>query len=165
MIGRAFVFGDNIDTDALAPGIHMKRTPHELAARCLESVDRDFAGAVRVGDFVVAGANFGMGSSREQAAVSLKLLGIQAVVATSFARIFYRNAINLGLLAVVFPQARDIVAGARLRIDAEAGTLDNLDTGHRHAISPLPPHLLAMIRAGGLIPHLKLQFGASGASA
>ena len=107
-MGRAFVFGDNVDTDLLAPGAYMKSSARELASHCLEALDPSFPSSVRQGDLVVAGANFGMGSSREQAAVSLKLLGVSAVLATSFARIFFRNAINLGVPAVVFRQAAEI---------------------------------------------------------
>ena len=124
--GRAFVFGDNIDTDVLAPGSLMKLAPEALATHCLEAIDPSFAGAVRQGDVLVAGANFGLGSSREQAAVSLKILGIQAVLATSFARIFWRNAINLGLPALVFPQAGEIVSGDRLSLDIASGRIENL---------------------------------------
>jgi 3-isopropylmalate/(R)-2-methylmalate dehydratase small subunit len=165
MSGRAFVFGDDIDTDVLAPGAYMKLPPAELASQCLEAIDPAFAGSVRPGDFVVAGRNFGLGSSREQAAVSLKLLGVEAVLARSFARIFYRNAINLGLVALRLPEEADIAPGARLSVDPAQGTIDDLDTGRCWHTTPLPPHLLSMIRSGGLIPHLKRQFGASGAHA
>ncbi len=155
--GRAFVFGDDIDTDVLAPGSLMKLPPQELAKHCLTAIDPDFARDVRPGDVLVAGANFGLGSSREQAAVSLKLLGVKAVLATSFARIFWRNAINLGLPALVFPQAGEVRAGDRLSVDAAAGRLENLTLNRSYAIQPLPPHLLAMIADGGLIAHLKLR--------
>lgn len=153
--GRAFVFGDNIDTDVLAPGSLMKLSPEALAAHCLQAVDPDFARTVRPGDLVVAGANFGLGSSREQAAVSLKILGVRAVLATSFARIFWRNAINLGLPALVFPEAGEVHAEDRLILDIEAGRLENLTRNRSYAIQPLPSHLLDMIADGGLIPHLK----------
>ena len=156
--GRAFVFGDNIDTDVLAPGSLMKLSPQALATHCLEAIDPTFAGAVRPGDLVVAGANFGLGSSREQAAVSLKLLGVQAVLATSFARIFWRNAINLGLPALVFPQAADIIDGDRLVLDTASGRIENLTQNRSYAIQALPDHLLQMITDGGLIPHLKRRF-------
>jgi 3-isopropylmalate/(R)-2-methylmalate dehydratase small subunit len=159
--GRAFVFGDNIDTDVLAPGSLMKLAPEALAKHCLEAVAPTFAATVRPGDLVVAGANFGMGSSREQAAVSLKLLGVRAVLATSFARIFWRNAINLGLPALVFPDALSVLDGDRLNVDAAAGRVENLTQGLTHAIQALPPHLMEMIAAGGLIPHLKRRLGAA----
>ena len=156
--GRAFVFGDNIDTDVLAPGSLMKLSPEALATHCLEAVDPGFAGAVRPGDVLVAGANFGLGSSREQAAVSLKILGIQAVLATSFARIFWRNAINLGLPALVFPEAREIADGDRLALDTASGRIENLTQNRSYEIQTLPAHLLEMIANGGLIPHLKHRF-------
>ena len=156
--GRAFVFGDNIDTDVLAPGSLMKLSPEALATHCLKAIDPTFAGAVRPGDVLVAGANFGLGSSREQAAVSLKILGIQAVLATSFARIFWRNAINLGLPALVFPQAGEIASGDRLALDTASGLIENLTQNRRYVISPLPDHLLQMIADGGLIPHLQRRF-------
>jgi 3-isopropylmalate/(R)-2-methylmalate dehydratase small subunit len=159
--GRAFVFGDNIDTDVLAPGSLMKLAPEALAKHCLEAVAPTFAATVRPGDLVVAGANFGMGSSREQAAVSLKLLGVRAVLATSFARIFWRNAINLGLPALVFPDALSVLDGDRLNVDAAAGRVENLTQGRTHTIQALPPHLMEMIAAGGLIPHLKRRLGAA----
>jgi 3-isopropylmalate/(R)-2-methylmalate dehydratase small subunit len=159
-MGRAFVFGDDIDTDVLAPGHLMKLAPEVLARHCLEAVDPGFAAAVRPGDVLVAGRNFGLGSSREQAAVSLKLLGITAVLALSFARIFYRNAINLGLPAIVLAEARDIRAGDELRIDALHGVVENVSTGMRYAVAPLPAHLMAMIDDGGLIPHLRARLRA-----
>lgn len=156
--GRAFVFGDNIDTDVLAPGSLMKLAPEALATHCLEAIDPTFADAVRPGDVLVAGANFGLGSSREQAAVSLKILGIQAVLATSFARIFWRNAINLGLPALVFPQAGEIASGDQLALDTASGRIENLTQNRSYEIQPLPDHLLRMIADGGLIAHLQRRF-------
>ncbi len=157
-MGRAFVFGDNIDTDLLAPGHAMKLEPREMARFCLEAVDPQFASVVRRGDIVVAGANFGMGSSREQAAISLKLLGVAAVFAQSFARIFYRNAINIGLPALVLPEAGEIAAGDEIGFDLEQGRADNRTQGRAYAFQALPPHLLAVIRDGGLTEHLKRRF-------
>lgn len=156
--GRAFVFGDNIDTDVLAPGSLMKLSPEALATHCLEAIDPSFADAVRPGDVLVAGANFGLGSSREQAAVSLKILGIKAVLATSFARIFWRNAINLGLPALVFPQAREIASGDQLALDTASGRIENLTRNRVYETQPLPDHLLRMIADGGLIAHLQRRF-------
>ncbi|HEX6979297.1 MAG TPA: 3-isopropylmalate dehydratase [Alphaproteobacteria bacterium] len=153
--GRAFVFGDNIDTDMLAPGLYMKRPIEEMASHCLEALDPTFAKTVRSGDIVVAGENFGMGSSREQAAMALRHLGVAAVVAKSFAGLFFRNALNLGLVALVCPAADRIRPGDRLSVDAEAGRITNLSTGESHACEPIPPHLAEMIRDGGLLPHLE----------
>jgi len=153
--GSAFVFGDQIDTDLLAPGHRMKLDPDALASHCLEAVDPGFAGSVRPGDFVVAGLNFGLGSSREQAAVSLKRLGVKAVIARSFARIFWRNAINLGLPAITLAEANEIAAGDRLSLDLAGGRLTNATTGRTYGFAPFPEHLTAMMRDGGLIAHLK----------
>ncbi|MBY0423695.1 MAG: 3-isopropylmalate dehydratase small subunit [Parvularculaceae bacterium] len=161
MSGRAFVFGDNIDTDVLAPGHLMKLAPEELARHCLAAVDPAFARDVRAGDFVVAGRNFGLGSSREQAAVSLKLLGVKAVLAPSFARIFFRNAINLGLPALVFDAAGKVAPGDLLDLDLATGRLDNLARGETHQLTPLPQGLLDVVEAGGLMEMLKRRFAAS----
>jgi 3-isopropylmalate/(R)-2-methylmalate dehydratase small subunit len=158
--GRAWAFGDRIDTDVLAPGSLMKLAPRELAAHCLAAVRPDFAAGVRDGDVLVAGEAFGVGSSREQAAVSLKLLGVQAVLAKSFARIFYRNAFNLGLPALRLPADAAIADGDRLSIDYRAGRVDNLTRGTSIAVSPIPANLLAIVEAGGLMAYLK-QRGAA----
>lgn len=155
MSGRAFVFGDNIDTDVMAPGTLMKLPPEELAQHCLAAVDPDFARTVAKGDFVVGGRSFGIGSSREQAAVSLSVLGVRAVIARSFARIFWRNAINLGVPCITLEQAGEISAGDRLEIDLAVGRLTNLTSGKGYDFAPLPPHLMAMMDDGGLMPHLK----------
>jgi 3-isopropylmalate/(R)-2-methylmalate dehydratase small subunit len=157
-MGRAFVFGDGIDTDALAPGRMMKRPLAELASTCLESVDPTFASTVRPGDVVVGGRAFGIGSSREQAAEGLKYLGVSAILAASFARIFYRNAINLGLPAIIFPYTGEIASGDFLTVDAASGRILNVTTGKEYEVAPLPPRLLRMIEDGGLTPHLKRRF-------
>jgi 3-isopropylmalate/(R)-2-methylmalate dehydratase small subunit len=157
LLGRAFVFGDNIDTDLLAPGHLMKLSPQDLASHCLESVDPAFAKTVQPGDFVVAGANFGLGSSREQAAVSLKLLGVGAIIAPSFARIFYRNALNLGLPALFCDAAGQIRPGDCLVVDPIAGAIKNLTQDQHLTCRQIPAHLMMMVRNGGLIAHLKTQ--------
>ena len=153
--GRAWVFGDDIDTDVLAPGLYIKGPIEELARHCLENVDPSFAANVKPGDVVVAGKNFGMGSSREQAADALRHLGVVAVLARTFAGIFYRNALNLGLLALVCTDTGRIRQGDRLAVDAEAGVVRNLTTGESCACEPLPAHLMQMVRDGGLVPHLE----------
>ena len=158
--GRAWLFGDYIDTDALAPGLYMKGSIEELASHCLEAVDVDFATNVALGDFVVAGRNFGMGSSREQAAQALKHLGVTAVLARSFAGIFYRNALNLGLPAVECDATDTISAGDRLRIDLAVGKIENLTQGAVFACEPIPKHLLGLVCDGGLVPHLEKRFAA-----
>jgi 3-isopropylmalate/(R)-2-methylmalate dehydratase small subunit len=133
----------------------MKLPPEELAQHCLEAVDPGFAASVRPGDFVVGGRNFGLGSSREQAAISLKLLGVSAVIAQSFARIFYRNAMNIGLIAIALPEAAEIGNGDRLTVDAEKGRIENLTQACVYNCPAVPAHLLEMIRDGGLMSHLK----------
>lgn len=165
MSGRAFVFGDNIDTDVMAPGFLMKLPPEELAKHCLEALDPEFARTVRPGDFVVGGLSFGIGSSREQAAVSLKLLGVRAVIARSFARIFWRNAINLGLPCIALDAGGRIEPGDRLSLDLKAGRLENQTQGVRYDFQPLPDHLTSMIDDGGLMPHLKRRLHGIGAGA
>lgn len=152
---RAWVFGDDVDTDALAPGIYMKATLAELAGHCLETRDPAFAGSVRPGDIVVAGRNFGMGSSREQAAQALRQLGVRAVLARSFAGIFYRNAFNLGLPAVVCADTGRINAGNELELDLQNGAVSNRTTGEDLRCEPVPGHLAALVEAGGLIPWLE----------
>lgn len=159
LTGRAFVFGDNIDTDLLAPGHFMKLPPEELAQHCLAAIAPEFAQVVKPGDFVVAGKNFGLGSSREQAAVSLRLLGVGAVIAPSFARIFYRNALNLGLPALFCDEAGRIAEGDQLKVDPVLGKITNQTRGETLSCKPIPDHLMAMVRAGGLIAHLKSRRG------
>lgn len=160
MSGRAWVFGDDVDTDALAPGRHMRLPIAELARHCLESLAPDFAAAVRPGDVVVGGANFGIGSSREQAAEALRHLGVAAVVAPSFAGIFRRNAVNLGLPALVSAEAGRIRDGDRVVVDLEGGRLVLPDRGEVVGFRPLPPVLLDLLADGGLVPHLERRFAA-----
>lgn len=152
---KAWVFGDNLDTDAIAPGRYMKFGIEEIARHCLEAVDPSFARTVQAGDVLVAGKNLGAGSSREQAPEALKQLGVAALVAQSFAGLFYRNAINLGLPAVVCPQAGRIRAGDELQLDPEGGCIKNLSTGEALACEAIPPFLMQIIRDGGLVPHLE----------
>lgn len=158
--GRAWIFGDNVDTDVLAPGKYMKSAIEELARHCLEAVEPGFAASVQAGDVVVGRRNFGTGSSREQAPQALKHLGVAALVAESFAGLFYRNAINLGLPALVCADARRIHAGDRLRVDAESGRIENLTSGESLACEPIPGHLMQMVRDGGLVPHLEKRLRA-----
>lgn len=159
--GRAWVFGDNINTDAMAPSAYMMGSVEDIAAHCLEVVNPDFAASVRPGDVFVAGENLGVGSSREQAPQALLVLGIRAVVARSYSRIFYRNALNLGLPALVCAEADVIGDGETVTIDAAAGTVRIPGRGLTLACEPLPGHLMAMIADGGLLPHLKKKLGAT----
>ncbi len=155
MTGRVWLFGDDIDTDALAPGLYMKSPIAELAGHCLETVDPRFAAEAKPGDIVAAGRNFGMGSSREQAVMALRELGIAAVLAQSFAGLFRRNAVNLGLPALVCPDAPHLAPGTHWTIDLDAGMAIAAGDGRRISFQRLPPHLLAIITDGGLLPHLE----------
>jgi 3-isopropylmalate/(R)-2-methylmalate dehydratase small subunit len=152
---RAWVFGDDINTDALAPGRYMKSAIEEIAKHCLEAIDPSFASSVKPGDLVVGGRNFGTGSSREQAAEALKQLGVAALVAESFAGLFYRNALNLGLPALACPDAKRIGAGHQMKLDIDNGKIQNLTTGETLSCEPIPPHLVQMVRDGGLLAHLE----------
>ena len=152
---RAWVFGDDIDTDAIAPGRYMKSGIEEIAKHCLEAVSPDFSKQVKAGDFIVAGRNFGAGSSREQAPEALKHLGVAALIAESFAGIFYRNAINLGLPALACPQAKRIRNGDLLKVDPLKGIIENQTTGETLACEPIPAFLMTIVRDGGLLPHLE----------
>jgi 3-isopropylmalate/(R)-2-methylmalate dehydratase small subunit len=155
MSARVWKFGDGVDTDVMAPGQYMKLPIAQLAAHCLEAVRPDFASGVCEGDILVAGRNFGIGSSREQAPQALKALGIRAVVAQSFGGIFYRNALNLGLLALVCPDTGGIPDGAAIEVDPVAGRILLPQQGLALACEPVPGFLMAMVEDGGLLPHLK----------
>lgn len=153
--GKAWVFGDDIDTDVLAPGLYMKGPLEELASHCLESVNPDFASTVSVGDVIIAGENFGIGSSREQAAQVLKLLGIRAIVAKSFGGIFFRNALNFGLIAAISSDGDHFQTGDLTSVDAATGAFTNLTQNEMWNCEPLPGELLEMVYAGGLVAHLE----------
>lgn len=154
IVGRAWAFGDRIDTDLLAPGHAMRKPLEELAKHCLEAVRPEFAREVTRGDIVVAGEGFGIGSSREQAAQALLFLGVSVVLAKSAARIFYRNAFNLGLPVMVLPQAGEIADGARLEVDLAAGLVRDASSGREYRGEPVPVFLLELVADGGLIPNL-----------
>lgn len=160
MTSRVFLFGNDIDTDQLAPGQYMRGGIDELAAHCLEGVRPDFASTVKPGDVVVAGTNFGMGSSREQAAEALRRLGVAGVVAHSFAGIFYRNAINLGLPVMIASDLSAVADGDAAVLDVEEGRLQLTEKGTDIALEPLPDNLKRMLADGGLVPHLKKRFAA-----
>lgn len=157
MSGRVWRFGDDVNTDVLAPGVYMKSPMAELASHCLETVDETFAASVRPGDYVVAGINFGMGSSREQAVEVLKVLGVAAVIAPSFGGIFYRNAFNLGLAAIVSGAVDQISADDQIDVDLKAGMINNQTTGETLTGEAIPDHLLALVDAGGLVPFLEIK--------
>lgn len=159
--GRAWVFGDNINTDLMAPARLLKRPVAEFAQHCMETLQPNFATEVKPGDIVVGGMNFGCGSSREQAPEALRHLGVGAMVARSFARTFYRNAMNLGLPAVVCDEAGSIAQGTRLRISLENGVIEDLDTGKTYKCEAIPPHLMKMLNDGGLLGHLEKRLRAT----
>lgn len=154
MVGRVWKFGDDINTDVLAPGIYIKLPLKNLASHCLESIEPSFADAVSIGDIVVAGKNFGMGSSREQAAQVLKELGIAAVIASSFGGIFYRNAFNLGLPAIISADVNQIEQDHKVVIDFKTGKISNVSAGKSLNADIIPENLLALVEAGGLVPYL-----------
>lgn len=153
--GRAWVFGDNVNTDVMAPGLYFKSPMSEMAKHCLEVIDPEFAANVQPGDVVAGGRNFGIGSAREQAAMALRFLGVGAVLAQSFGRIFYRNALNFGIPALRLPADMLIRPGDELIVDPRTGEIENQSQGSRCQALPLPPHLLQMVGAGGLMPWLK----------
>jgi 3-isopropylmalate/(R)-2-methylmalate dehydratase small subunit len=152
---RAWVFDDDLTTEALVPGRYMKYSIEEMAKHCLESVEPRFASEVRPGDVVVGGKNFGAGSSREQAAEVLVHLGVAAVVARSFAGLFYRNAFNLGLPLLVCADAESVLPGDFLEVDFRAARIENLTQKTVLACEPVAVHLLGLIRDGGLLGHLE----------
>jgi 3-isopropylmalate/(R)-2-methylmalate dehydratase small subunit len=159
--GGVWKFGDNVDTDAIIPARYLNMsTAEELAAHCMEDVDRQFAQQVRPGDIIVAGTNFGCGSSREHAPLAIKGTGISCIVAVSFARIFYRNAIDIGLPILECPEAvQSTRAGHRLEVDLSKGLVLNPDIGRSFQAEPYPPFLIQIIEAGGLIPYTRRKLG------
>jgi 3-isopropylmalate/(R)-2-methylmalate dehydratase small subunit len=162
--GRVWKYGDNVDTDAIIPARYLNvSAPEELAKHCMEDLDSSFVEGVQAGDVIVAGENFGCGSSREHAPLAIKASGIRCVVARSFARIFYRNSINVGLPILESEAAADEVkAGQRLEIDLEAGLIRNLSTGKSYEAEPYPPFMMEIIHAGGLVPYTRQQLEARG---
>jgi len=156
--GSAWVFGDEINTDNMAPGIYFKEPMEVMVQHCLEAVDPEFAPNVKPGDIVVGGKNFGVGSAREQAAMAFQHLGVGAILAESFSRIFYRNAINFGLPLLIFPAAQEIKAGQLLEVNPVAGIIRNATTGETWQVEGIPAHLMEMIDAGGLMPWLKQKY-------
>ncbi len=151
---RAHRFGDHVDTDQIIPAAHLVTTDQEeLGRHCMSGSDPGFAARVNVGDVLIAGRNFGCGSSREHAPIALLGCGVRAIVAVSFARIFFRNAINLGLAVLECPEAAaEIQDGAEVAIDEEAGTIEDLGSGRRYQAAPLPAIALEIRAAGGLMP-------------
>jgi 3-isopropylmalate/(R)-2-methylmalate dehydratase small subunit len=162
-LGRAFRYGDNIDTDVIIPARYLTTTDErELAAHALEDLDPGFASQVRPGDVIVAGSNFGCGSSREHAPIAIKAAGIAAVVASSFARIFFRNAINTGLVIAVAPDAVEAtVNGDGVEIDPETRQIRNITRGLTFEAEPLPDFVMQIVRSGGLANWVRERWGAA----
>ena len=154
--GKAFKFGDGISTDHIAPGrlFHLRNNLEEFAKHVLEDADPNFASSMRKGDFIVAGNNFGLGSSREHAPQIIKIAGVSAVIAKSFARIFYRNAINIGLLLIEC-DTDEIDAGDELELDVQNGVLKDLTKNIEIKIMPIPDVMIKLLSDGGLIEHIK----------
>jgi len=154
--GKAFRFGDSISTDHIVPGrlAHLRSNLPELARHVLEDADPTFAGRVKPGDFVVGGSNFGLGSSREHAPLVIKMSGVSAVLAKSVARIFFRNAINLGL-PVLICDTDKINDGDELEVDLKKGTIKDTTNGSQLTFSPIPPAMLSILEEGGLMPYIK----------
>jgi len=154
--GRVWKFGDNISTDHIIPGryYHLRSNLPELAKHVMEDADPDFPNKVRPGDFIVAGKNFGMGSSREHAAIVIKLANVSAVIAKSFARIFFRNAINNGL-PVIIADTDKIDDGDELEVDLEKGTIMDLSKNIEIKIKPLPKTMIEILKAGGIVEYIK----------
>jgi len=158
--GRAWVFGDDISTDHIAPGrlFHLRTDLPELAKHVMEDADPAFAAAVRPGDFIVGGRNFGLGSSREHAPRIIKLAGVGAVLAQSFARIFFRNAINVGL-PVLQCDTNGIAAGDELEVELTTGEVSDLSSGRVIPFVPLPEVMVTILDDGGLVEHVKKHGG------
>ena len=155
--GKAHKFGDNINTDEIIPARYLNTSdPVELAKHCMEDADPDFIKKMKKGDIIVGGEKFGCGSSREHAGISVKAAGISAVIAKSFARIFYRNGINIGLPILESPEAVDgIKTGNEIEIDTAKGEIKNITTGKTFKAAPFPEFMQKIIKAGGLINYVK----------
>lgn len=156
-MAKIYVYGDNVDTDVIIAARYLN-DPDErnLAAHCMEDIDPDFSSTVEAGDIIVGGANFGCGSSREHAPLAIKASGVKCVIAASFARIFYRNAINIGLPIITSVEAaREIAAGDELEVDTEQGIIRDLTTGKTYQGETFPPFIQEIIQAGNLLNYVK----------
>lgn len=155
--GKVWRYGDNIDTDVIIPARYLNSfDPAELASHCMVDIDESFAKNVKVGDIMVGGKNFGCGSSREHAPIAIKASGVPVIIAADFARIFYRNGINIGLpLLEIGSDVEKIKAGDELRVDTAAGKIENLTTGDVFQAHPLPGFVQDIAKAGGLINYIK----------
>ena len=155
--GRVHKYGDNVDTDVIIPARYLNTSSHaELAAHCMEDTDADFVRKVKPGEIMVAGKNFGCGSSREHAPIAIKASGISCVIASTFARIFYRNALNIGLAILECEEAaEDIKSGDEVKVDFDTGVITNVTTGKTYQAQPFPPFIQNIITSGGLLNSIK----------
>lgn len=155
--GSVHKFADNVDTDVIIPARYLNTSePKELAAHCMEDIDAKFSGRVKEGDIIVAGKNFGCGSSREHAPIAIKASGVKCVIAATFARIFYRNALNIGLPILECPEAAEAIsAGDTVSIDLATGAICSEMTGKVFSAEPFPPFMQELIKAGGLAAYMK----------
>ncbi len=157
--GHVFKYGDNVDTDVIIPARYLNATKgEELAKHCMEDIDREFVNKVQPGDIIVAEKNFGCGSSREHAPLAIKCAGISCVIAETFARIFYRNSINIGLPIIECPQAaKAICAGDEVEVDFDSGVITNITRGEVYKGQSFPPFMQDIIQAGGLVAYINAK--------
>ena len=155
--GKVIKFGDNIDTDVIIPARYLNTSlPEELAKHCMEDIDKEFVNRVNKGDIMVGGANFGCGSSREHAPIAIKASGISCVIAESFARIFFRNSINIGLPILECPEAsKDINEGDEVSVNFDTGIITNKTKNKEYKAAAFPPFMQQLINAGGLVSYIK----------
>ena len=155
--GRVHKYGDNVDTDVIIPARHLNTADHaELASHCMEDIDPDFVKKVQSGDIMVGGMNFGCGSSREHAPIAIRASGISCVIAATFARIFFRNAINIGLPILECPEAAAAIqAGDRVEVDFDTGVITDVTRGETYRAQPFPPFMKEIMEAGGLLKSIK----------
>ena len=165
MQGKVWKFGDHIDTDLIIAARYLNTSePSELAQHVMEDADPEFVAKMTPGDLIVAGVNFGSGSSREHAPIALKAAGVAAVIAPSFARIFYRNAFNMGLPIFELPEANEIAEGDIVRIDMSTGEIINETQGKTYKFTPIPPFMQELVDAGGLIAYAQKTIAQKGAA-
>ena len=156
--GKVWKFGDNIDTDAIIPARYLNTSdPVQLAAHCMEDADPDFVKKMKSGDIILGGENFGCGSSREHAPIAIKAAGVAAVIATSFSRIFFRNAINIGLPLFICPDVDKIADGSEIEIDMAGGIIEDRSRHKFYQTTPLPDFLQEIVEAGGLVEYTRRQ--------
>jgi 3-isopropylmalate/(R)-2-methylmalate dehydratase small subunit len=161
--GNAFIFGNNIDTDLIIAARYLNTSnPVELAKHAMEDADPEFVNKISLGDIIVAGENFGCGSSREHAPIAIKYAGISCVIAKSFARIFYRNAFNTGLAILEVQESDKIAANDRLEIDIASGTVKNLTKNESYEFTAIPPFMMELVNAGGLMNYASTKIKAQG---